>query len=208
MPYRSRGLGFDLQIKPGRESHRPQQPQVIFAESSFRIANRAQRLVFQIRLSIHKINDAIFHRIEKQSIDGEIPSFGILFSSREFDFRRSPAIQICAVAAKRRDFDDALVLPHEDHPKSCSDGLGVLEKLSHTRRRGVGGDVVILRSNAKQFIAHAPAGEIGDVPALAQTLHHQQRIVTRAGRFGGNWRLWFGHPRGRSSSITIRPYSR
>jgi hypothetical protein len=57
---------------------------------------------------------------------------------------------------------------HKDDAETGADGVRAWKEPLNLLGRGAGGDVVILRVQAQEFIADASAGEVGDVPRAAE----------------------------------------
>ena len=56
----------------------------------------------------------------------------------------------------------------EHDPEVGADERGASEERGNAVWGGVGGDVVVRRGEAQEFIAHAAAGEVGDVSGVAE----------------------------------------
>src|SRR6266487_4820060 len=80
-----------------------------------------------------------------------------------------PAVDVSLVGAKGRDFELETVFQHDYDAKMRADRVGAREKFLYTFRLRVGSDVEILWRFAAKNVAHATAGEIGDVAFFTQT---------------------------------------
>src|SRR6266699_7048325 len=88
---------------------------------------------------------------------------------------RPSAIDISNVRTKGRYFELETVLHHEDHPKMRANSIGARKEFLHNFWFGIGGDIEVFRRLAADDVAHAAAGEIRDMTALAQTRGSFQR---------------------------------
>src|SRR5438552_718232 len=110
-PDRRESLAFNLESQPCGETNRPQQAQMIFAESPFRIADRADQLQIEIGAAAHEIQNlstrvpghAAISRagIEQQRVDGEIAPQHILpRAGLEMYSDWTPAVGVFEIAPK------------------------------------------------------------------------------------------------------------
>ena len=82
---------------------------------------------------------------------------------------RPSAIDISIVGTKGRYFELETVFHHEDHPKMRANCIGARKEFLHNFWFRIGGDIEVFRRLAADDVAHAAAGEIRDMTALAQT---------------------------------------
>src|SRR6266536_1393261 len=82
---------------------------------------------------------------------------------------RAPSVDVSLVGAKGRDFELETVFQHDYDAKTRADRVGAREKFLYTFRLRVGSDVEILWRFAAKNVAHATAGEMGDVTFFTQT---------------------------------------
>ena len=133
------------------------------------IADGANNSGAQIFLAADVIEDFIRERVEHQAVDGEVSALYIFFGrAGVLDAVGMAAIGVANVAAERSDFDLRGAVGDDDDSELRADCEAIGEKLLHAVGRGVGGDVVINRCAAEQNVAHAAAGEIGLMAAIAQ----------------------------------------
>src|SRR5262245_42123320 len=118
---------------------------MVLTKAVLRITDCAKTPGFEILLPADVVDDLRCHRIEEQPVDREVAALGVLLGGGEVHFRRAAAIEIWPFRSERRNLDDASALANEDHTERGADGLRALEELLHALRRGVGGDVVVLR---------------------------------------------------------------
>src|SRR6186997_2409624 len=98
---------------------------------------------------------------------------------------RVSSVNVSLVGPKCCHLELEIIIEYDDHAKMRADGIGSWKKSLHHFRSRVGGDVVILRRQIANHVAHATTGEIRDVPLLAQTgsdparrLFHWRRFHT------------------------------
>src|SRR4029453_13861915 len=92
------------------------------------------------------------------------------------------SFDVSLVGARGGDLELETVFQHDDDAKVRTDRVGAGEKLLHSFRRSVGGDVEILWRFAANDVAHATASEISDMAVPPQTcgnlacrLFHQRK---------------------------------
>src|SRR5439155_15530494 len=105
--------------------------------------------------------------------DCKIPPLGVFLGGGEDDAFGPAAVTVFQVGAEGCDLNDARAMANEDYAEGGADGLRVGEELANPIRRGVGGDVEVLGRQSQQHVAHASAGEVGDVPGVAQATNHR-----------------------------------
>ena len=76
-------------------------------------------------------------------------------------------IEICAVGAESGYFKIKSILDHNDDAKLCADCVGVRKNLLHDFRQRIRGHIEIFRRKTAHHVAHATAGEIGNVTTAA-----------------------------------------
>src|SRR5215467_5229525 len=102
--------GINRVIKPRREPHGTQHSQFIFRKSQSGIADCTDNLRFQVVLTTHKVQNSVLDRIEKQTVDGEIPSLNVFFRiAAEADLVGMASIAIADIATECCNLDYRLV---------------------------------------------------------------------------------------------------
>src|SRR4029450_8789956 len=94
-----------------------------------------------------------------------------------------PSVDVSLIGPKRRHLKLEIVFQNDDHAKMRTDRIGSREKSLHHFRSGVGGDVVVLRRQPADHVAHTTTGEVRDVPLLAQACSDFARRFFHPGRF-------------------------
>src|SRR5947207_1130075 len=142
---------------------------MVLLESVVGIADRTKHLILQVLLPADIVDHLVAtERIHEQSVDRKIPPLGVFLGVGEDDALGPAAVTVFQVCAEGCDLNDARAMANEDYAEGGADGLRVGEELTDAMRRGVGGDVEVLGCQPQQHVAHAPAGEIGDVYGVAQ----------------------------------------
>ena len=120
--------------------------------------------------------------IEKQAVDREVATLGILAGRAEGDPGGVPAVGIRRVGAEGRHLDlPRRPLPggrpgpeHCDHPEGGPDGEGppLPEHISHNLWRGGCGHVVVCGRTAQKLVPDTAASPVGFVPGIPQSGYH------------------------------------
>ena len=182
------------------KSHGANHAQLVFAEAIFGISDGANDSGAQIFLAADEIENFIRERVEHQAVDGEVAALYVFFGrAGVLDAIGMAAVGVANVRAESCDLDLHGAIGDDDDSELRAHREAVGKKLLHAIGRGVGGDVVIDRLAPEQNIAHAAAGEIGLVAAIAQdaadvvgelaavhAVHIEiMRENARRGKFGG-----------------------
>src|SRR4029453_3637034 len=94
-----------------------------------------------------------------------------------------PSVDVSLIGPKRRHLKLEIVFQYDDDAKMRTEPIGSRKKsLPHFRARG-GGDVVVLRRQTADHVAHTTTGEVRDVPILAQACSDFARRFFQPGRF-------------------------
>ena len=163
---------LDLEPKDGRETNRAQHAQTILRKTSFGIADCPDQSRLEVRAAANEIDHFLCSRIEEHSVNREIAPGRILFGSRKMDLGRSASVEISAIRAKGRDLKLKPAFQDNNHSEMRAHRISPRKNFLHRLRSGVGRDVDVLRRFASEEIAHTTAGEICDVPMIAQSRHH------------------------------------
>src|SRR4030095_9184334 len=94
-----------------------------------------------------------------------------------------PSVDVSLIGPKRRHLKLEIVFQYDDDAKMRTDRIGSRKKSLHHFRSRVGGDVVVLRRQTADHVAHTTTGEIRDVPILAQACSDFARRFFHRGRF-------------------------
>ena len=72
------GSGFDFEFVEGRESHGPEEPEVVFGEPCRGVAYSADHFAGEVGLAVDMVDDLIVLGIEEEAVDGEVAAGGVL----------------------------------------------------------------------------------------------------------------------------------
>src|SRR6266480_2109922 len=96
---------------------------------------------------------------------------------------RVPSIDVSLIGTKCGHLELEVVFQNDDDAKMCADRIGPWKNSPHNFRSRIGGNVVILWSQAANHVAHTTASEVRDVTIFAQArsnfarrLVHRQRL--------------------------------
>ena len=145
---------------------------MVFIKAGIRVADRANEPCQQVLPPAHVIDYLIvdlarLQRIEEQSVDGKVASFGIFLGGGETHAGGMPTIDIFRIGTKRGDFNHAAVVSHEDDAERRPDRLGIGKQRSHAIGRSIGGHIPILGLASEEQIVHASAGKVRHMPCRA-----------------------------------------
>ena len=135
-----------------------------------RVANRPHETGLEVLAPTDEIDHGVVRRIEEHAVDREIAAPRVLFRRREAHFRRVPAVKINAVSPEGRDLELEVIFQNDDDAEMCADRIGTMENFLHLGGARVSCDVEIFWSLTADEIAHAAAGEVGDVAGCAQSI--------------------------------------
>src|SRR5262249_60428036 len=79
-----------------------------------------------------------------------------------------PPVNVSVVGSKCCHLKLEIIFQYDDHAKMRADRIGSWKKSLHRFRPCVGGNVVVFWRQTTDHVAHTPAGEVRDVPLLAQ----------------------------------------
>lgn len=191
------GLFIDLKVEASGETNGPQRSQMIFIEALIRIANGAHESRPQVVQAAHKVDNPPLHgmgrgagrlglsriggrqRIKKERIDREIAPMGVAGGVGVADVIRPAPIRITAFLPECRDLDGVPAAMHQHDAEGHANLVGVSEKRPDLIGDRVGGDVIVLRMKAEEFITNAAAGEIRGKTGIGQPLHDVRRDIPR-----------------------------
>ncbi len=66
------GARIDLEVEPGREAQRPENPEVVLPETRLRLAHRADQLRFDVHRSVERVAPFVPQRMMGDRVDGEV----------------------------------------------------------------------------------------------------------------------------------------
>src|SRR5258708_7727930 len=146
-------------------------------EAVVRISDRADNSGAEIAHPADQIDQSVGDRIVKHPVDGEVAANRIFFDCTEAHRRGPASVGVFGVGTEGRDFDRLVAIEHNaDHAELCADRDGAVEKFLHDFGTRVSGDVVVLRLDAEDSIAHTSAGENGAKAGIDQAANDVQRL--------------------------------
>ena len=161
-------FGFDFKIEHCSETDGAEQAEFVFPESRDGIADGANEAGTEIGAARDVIYDFATNGIVKEAVDGEVAALGIGLRVAEGDFRGATTIHVCAVASKSGDLKVVSVFVDDDDAEMRADGVGAREERLHLLGACIGGDVVVMRFEAEEHVAHASTGIERAVAGLAE----------------------------------------
>src|SRR4051812_14168134 len=94
----SRCFLFNLELETCRKPNRAKESEMVLFETVVWIANSSDDLFFQILLAADVVDHLVLDRVEKQPVDGEIATLGVLLGGREMHFRWTTSVEVNVVA--------------------------------------------------------------------------------------------------------------
>jgi len=91
-------------------------------------------------------------------------------------------VDVLAIVAKSGDLELVSALEDDDDAKMRPHGHGALKESPHFLGMRARGDVVVMRLDAHQSVAHATAGIVGDKAGVLQPLDDGARRISKLGR--------------------------
>lgn len=178
------GITLDDEVKPSGEANGAEGTEVVFGEALVRVADSAEASLTEIVEAADVIDDVpaggeraisvggIGKGIEEEGVDGKVTARGVGASVAELDGVGAAGIGVGAVGAEGGDFDLGVVDVDEEDAEGEADEAGALEKGADVGWASIGGNVEIGGAEGEEFIANAPAGEVGGETGGAETAHH------------------------------------
>ena len=170
----------DLEAELGGEAHRAQHAHRILAVARLGIADHAQPLAADVLHAVVIVDDLARGRVVVERVDREVAPRRILVLFAEQVVGQHAAVLVGLAVrvverAEGRDLDRLLPEHHVHEAEAAADDDGAAEMRLDLLRRGIGGDVEVLRRDAEQQVAHRAADEVGAMPGFLQRLAHAQR---------------------------------
>jgi hypothetical protein len=158
--------GIDREPEARGKSRGTQHAKSIFTNACVWITNRAHDAGAHIPLAIDKVHNRAGQRFTKNPIDREVATLGIRARIREANARWTSAVEVFEILAKGRHFDRVRRLSHEHHTERFTNAARLRKDLLHFFRSCTRRDVVVLRLESKERVAHAAAREIRRVTRI------------------------------------------
>ncbi len=150
---------------------------MVLLEAVVRIPDRADDSGAQIAHPADQIDQAVRDRIVKHPADGEVAADSVFFDRAKSHRRRPAPIVVFRISAKCRDLEQVVVDQHADHAELRADRNGAIEHFLHDLGTRVGRDIVILRLDPEDSIAHTSAGENGAKAGFDESANDVQRLL-------------------------------
>ena len=197
------GARVQRQRQLGGEAQRAQDAHRILAQALRGFADEPQRPRLDVRHAPAVVEDDVRRRVVVQGVDGEVAAKGVFVDGAVGVVAQNQAIRgnpragtravraiayavrfrhggdaagAAAAATESGHFDDLAAHPNMDDAKTPPDDARPREHGAHVFRRGVRGDIEILRRAPDEQVAHAAAHQVGIEPRGAQFLHHRQGV--------------------------------
>jgi hypothetical protein len=165
------GGGVDLELEPGREPERPEDPEVVLAEPLRRIADRPDQPPVQVAGSVERVTPLVPQRVVGDRVDGEVAP-GQVVVQRGTEFHDRMAAVRRHIAPEGGDLVVASAGAHRHGAEPLADRHGVAEQPLDHVGGGRGRHVVVGVGLAQQR-----------VPDRAT---HTPRLVTRRFQLAGD----------------------
>ena len=179
--------GLDLEIELGREAHRAQHPDRVFAHPDLGIADRADEPRLEVGDAAGVIDDVKGARIIEERVDREVAPKRVFLGRAESVVVANQRIfglgHVLGAAAEGGDLDIVLAEKDVDQAKAPPDKPRVAEQIAHLLRMRRGRDVEVLGPPPDHQVAHAAADQVGGVAGVDQPVEHLEhaRVDIAAG---------------------------
>ncbi len=173
---------FDLEVELGGETYRPQHPHRVFQITLLRIADQADQAIADVVNAIGVVQQPLAGDVEVQGIDGEVAALGVVFQAAidvvaqdaaAFVAGRAAIAIVLAfrmMGAEGGDLDDLAAEVHVYQFEAAADDPRVAEFGADLLRRGAGGDIEVLGSDAEHLVAYAAPDHVGLVAGPLEDL--------------------------------------
>jgi hypothetical protein len=135
-------------------------------------------VIVTIGLASGWIEDLSPEWIQKEGIDGEIPSLSILHQGTgKSDVVGVPPVAVTDLGAESRRLNVTVILYDEHDSEFCPDLLRIGKQLDDSFGTGVGGDIEVPRRATQQKITDRPPHEVSLVPGGGQGPDNSESLV-------------------------------
>lgn len=177
-----RRCASDLEVELGGETYRPQHPHRVFQITLLRIADQADQAIADVVNAIGVVQQPLAGDVEVQGIDGEVAALGVVFQAAidvvaqdaaAFVAGRAAIAIVLAfrmMGAEGGDLDDLAAEVHVYQFEAAADDPRVAEFGADLLRRGAGGDIEVLGSDAEHLVAYAAPDHVGLVAGPLEDL--------------------------------------
>src|SRR3972149_710248 len=165
---------MDRKIKTACKTGGSYHAQLVFSKSFDWISDGADNTFSNVLLSANIIQYFILYGIVKQTIDGEVSPFYIIFGGAEGYIIRVTSITVRAFRAESSHLEVVTVFDDNDHAEPHAYRNSPLEEFHNILRKGAGGDIIIFGFLPHNHIAHTPTGKEGLIAVLLQGFYDFQ----------------------------------
>jgi hypothetical protein len=163
-------LGLRIEFDPEAcdKAYCPKHSQMVLVEAGRRVADCSQDSRFKIGSPAYEVMHFAGCWIAKEPVDRKVTPHGVVLRIGEADIVRAAMIRILALFAESRHLHTEPMSVNEHDAERDPDRACARKYLQHLLRNCVGGDVVILGHEPKQFIPNTATGEPGDMSGRLQ----------------------------------------
>src|SRR3990167_5916121 len=159
---------MDGKIKTARKTGGSYHAQLVLCKSFDGISGGADNTFRNVLLSADIIQYLILYGIVKQTIDGEVPPFYVIFGGAEGYIIRVTSITVRAFRAKGSHLEVVTIFDNNDHAKLHANRDGLPKEVYNVLGKGASGNVVINRYLPHNHIAYTPTGKEGFIAVFLQ----------------------------------------
>ena len=175
----ARGL-VDREAELGGKPHRAQHAHRVFAIAVGRVADHAQPARAQILDAVVIVEHVARGRVVIERVDREVAPRRIFVLLAVQVVGQHAAVFVDQAVdvdqrAKRRHLDRLLAEHHVHQLEAAADDERAPKMRLDLLRRGIGGDVEVLRRDVEQQVAHGAADDVRAMAGFLQRLAHAQR---------------------------------
>ncbi len=176
------GPFLDAEIIAGGVADRPDHPDGIAVDATFRIADHADDRPVQILDAVDVIDDGLVTDVEKKAVDRQVTALRIFGHRPERivggQNRLRPFQVVFVERPQGRDLDDLAMRKIDlDQPEPSADDGTVGKELADLARSGIGADVEILGLLAKVEVADAASDEIAGKTGCVEFFQDMEGIA-------------------------------
>ncbi len=179
-------IGFDVKAQSGGEADGAQHSYGVLSEPYVGVANAADHAMLEVVKSADVIDNLEGTDIVEESVDGEVPSAGILLRRTECVVMMLEegglfggfTVGLVGVRGSPESacLDDLFAEPDVSEAKAATDQKAVSEELPDLVGVSVGSDIEVLGGPAEQQVANAAADEVRDEARLVKPVEHSERV--------------------------------
>ena len=174
------GGAVDPEAELAGEPDRPQHPELVLSERQPGIPDGPDQAPFQVLPSLGEVDDPFGARVQKKSIDGEVPPQRVLPRIGETDFLRMSSVGVAGLGSKGGDLVvDAADHGHYDAEFAAHSDGARKESLDDAGRRRCR-DVDLVEGPVQEQVPDGASGEIDLEIFRRQNLSDVERALQQA----------------------------